>query len=59
MTRPVLDITFPPERLNDTAGDPYWIDLTRDEARRLHARLAAYFAEDGTGAATPLTFDIR
>ena len=27
----VLEIQFPPERLNDGAGDPYWIDLTLDE----------------------------
>ena len=32
----VLEIQFSPERLNDGAGDPYWIDLTLDEARRLY-----------------------
>ncbi|MEX3556019.1 MAG: hypothetical protein VB131_05340 [Burkholderia gladioli] len=36
-----LEIRFPVERLNDGAGDPYWIDLTLEEARRLHdAQLA-------------------
>ena len=36
----VIEIQFPPERLNDAAGDPYWIDLTLDEARRLYEQLA-------------------
>lgn len=36
----VIEIQFPPDRLNDAAGDPYWIDLTLDEARRLHAQLS-------------------
>ncbi|WP_321886534.1 rubredoxin [Paraburkholderia bannensis] len=30
-----LEIQFSPERLNDGAGDPYWIDLTADEAAAL------------------------
>ncbi|WP_081764812.1 hypothetical protein [Robbsia andropogonis] len=42
---PSLIIQFPQHRLNDMAGDPYWIDVTRDEARqwveRLEMRLAA------------------
>ncbi|HKT65923.1 hypothetical protein WL88_12450 [Burkholderia diffusa] len=42
----VLEIQFSPERLNDAAGDPYWIDLTLDEARRLYEQLAARFATD-------------
>lgn len=42
----VLEIQFSPERLNDGAGDPYWIDLTLDEARRLYDQLAARFATD-------------
>lgn len=40
----VLEIQFSPQRLNDSAGDPYWIDLTLDEARRLHAQLDARLA---------------
>ncbi|MBN3724822.1 hypothetical protein [Burkholderia sp. Ac-20379] len=36
-----LAIRFPAERLNDGAGDPYWIDFTFDEAHQLHAQLAA------------------
>lgn len=42
----VLEIQFPPERLNDAAGDPFWIDLTLDEARRLYEQLSARFAGD-------------
>ncbi|AGK50249.1 MULTISPECIES: hypothetical protein [Burkholderia] len=42
----VLEIQFPPERLNDAAGDPYWIDLTLEEARRLHRQLSARFATE-------------
>ncbi|PRE01271.1 hypothetical protein [Burkholderia multivorans] len=42
----VLEIQFSPERLNDGAGDPYWIDLTLDEARRAYEQLAARFASD-------------
>ncbi|AFJ87512.1 Rubredoxin [Burkholderia sp. KJ006] len=42
----MLEIQFPPERLNDGAGDPYWIDLTLDEARRLYEQLAARFATE-------------
>ncbi|POR54434.1 rubredoxin [Paraburkholderia eburnea] len=30
-----LEIQFSPERLNDGAGDPYWIDLTAEEAAAL------------------------
>ncbi|MXN79423.1 hypothetical protein GR157_32445 [Burkholderia sp. 4701] len=54
----VLEIQFPPERLNDAAGDPFWIDLTLDEARRLHQQLAARFAAE-TSANQPLdTFSL-
>jgi hypothetical protein len=49
----VLEIQFPPERLNDAAGDPYWIDLTLEEARRLHRLLSERFATD-TSANQPV-----
>ncbi|MEK6421413.1 MAG: hypothetical protein V4801_17620 [Burkholderia gladioli] len=45
-----LAIRFPAERLNDGAGDPYWIDFTFDEAHRLHAQLAAQRAGANTCA---------
>lgn len=36
-----LELQFSPARLNDGAGDPYWIDLTEAEARDLYDRLAS------------------
>ncbi|WP_114815290.1 hypothetical protein [Paraburkholderia kururiensis] len=54
-----VEIQFPPERLNDAAGDPYWIDLTLDEARRLYEQLRTRFA-GGTSANQPVdTFSIE
>nr|WP_315593637.1 rubredoxin [uncultured Cupriavidus sp.] len=45
----VLEIQFSLGRLNDGAGEPYWIDLSRDEAtglmETLQARLAANLPE--------------
>jgi rubredoxin len=38
-----LEIQFAPQRLNDAAGDPYWLDLSVAEARRLWRQLDAYF----------------
>ncbi|KVD86507.1 hypothetical protein WS62_18850 [Burkholderia sp. ABCPW 14] len=54
----VLEIQFPPERLNDAAGDPYWIDLTLDEARRLHQQLSARFATEASANQPLDTFAI-
>ncbi|AET91581.1 MULTISPECIES: hypothetical protein [Caballeronia] len=55
----IMEIQFPPGRLNDAAGDPYWIDLTLDEAKRLHAQLSRRLA-DGARANQPLdTFAIE
>ncbi len=54
----VIEIQFPPERLNDAAGDPYWIDLTLDEARRLYEQLAARFATDARANQPLDTFSI-
>ncbi|AOJ71248.1 MULTISPECIES: hypothetical protein [Burkholderia] len=54
----VLEIQFPPERLNDAAGDPYWIDLTLDEARRLHQQLNARFATEASANQPLDTFSI-
>jgi hypothetical protein len=55
----ILEIQFPPERLNDAAGDPYWIDLTLDEARRLHAQLARRLAGAATANEPLDTFTIQ
>ena len=48
-----VEIQFSPERLNDGAGDPYWIDLTQAEAQRLLESLQARLAETGVGTAAP------
>ncbi len=54
-----LAIAFPAERLNDGAGDPYWVDFTLEEARQLHAQLAEQRAEPRAAEpAAPLTFTL-
>ena len=53
-----LEIQFSPERLNDGAGDPYWIDLTQDEAQRLLESLQASLAASGGGTAAPLVLSL-
>jgi rubredoxin len=48
-----LELQFSPARLNDGAGDPFWIDLTYEEVHRLHVELTAYLssgAQIGQGA---------
>ncbi len=55
--RIALEIRFSAERLNDMAGDPYWIDLTLDEARELHHTLQQRFASAPTNASDTLTLD--
>jgi rubredoxin len=50
-----LEIQFAPERLNDGAGVPYWIDLSTEEARQLMQHLQAHFAQERAPAvATPV-----
>ncbi|WP_025599267.1 rubredoxin [Burkholderia sp. WSM2230] len=53
-----LEIQFSPERLNDGAGDPYWIDLTQDEAQRLLESLQARLARHGTSTEAPLVVSL-
>lgn len=53
-----VEIQFSPERLNDGAGDPYWIDLTQDEARRLLESLQTRLAASGGGTAAPLVVSL-
>jgi rubredoxin len=53
-----VEIQFSPERLNDGAGDPYWIDLTQAEARRLLESLRARFADDHGGTVAPLVVSL-
>lgn len=53
-----VEIQFSPERLNDRAGDPYWIDLTQAEAQRLLESLQARVAGTGMGTAAPLVVSL-
>ena len=53
-----VEIQFSPERLNDGAGDPYWIDLTLDEARRLYEQLNERFAGHASANQPLDTFSI-
>ncbi|HZZ06124.1 rubredoxin [Paraburkholderia sp.] len=53
-----VEIQFAPERLNDGAGDPYWIDLTQVEAQRLLESLQARLAESSVGTAAPLVVSL-
>ncbi|WP_084531116.1 rubredoxin [Burkholderia sp. WSM2232] len=53
-----LELQFSPERLNDGAGDPYWIDLTQDEAQRLLERLQARLASHGARTEAPLVVSL-
>jgi len=46
-----LEIQFSPERLNDGAGDPYWIDLTAEEAATLLETLQTKLAARETTSA--------
>ena len=55
----VIEIQFPPERLNDAAGDPYWIDLTLDEARRLSAQVGARFGGEARANQPLDTFSLE
>ncbi len=49
-----LELQFAPQRLNDGAGDPYWIDLTADEANALLQTLQARLGSHEAGTAAPL-----
>lgn len=53
-----VEIQFSPERLNDGAGDPYWIDLTQAEAQRLLESLQTRLAESSVGTAAPLAVSL-
>ncbi|CAD6543128.1 Anaerobic nitric oxide reductase flavorubredoxin [Paraburkholderia kirstenboschensis] len=53
-----VEIQFSPERLNDGAGDPFWIDLTQDEAQQLLASLQARFAVNSSSTQAPLVVSL-
>ncbi len=54
-----VEIQFPPQRLNDAAGDPYWVDLTVDEAQALLGRLQKHLAQATEATAAPLVFSLE
>lgn len=56
-----VELQFSPSRLNDGAGDPFWIDLTRDEAQALLAALQTHLARtehEAMGTDQPLMFTL-
>ncbi|SUA91730.1 Rubredoxin [Pandoraea pulmonicola] len=56
-----VELQFSPSRLNDGAGDPFWIDLTRDEAQALLAALQTHLntpRRDASGTESPLVFTL-
>jgi rubredoxin len=53
-----LEIQFSPDRLNDGAGDPYWIDLTVEEAQRLLHTLQTQLAANVESTAAPLVVSL-
>ncbi|SUA77789.1 rubredoxin [Pandoraea pnomenusa] len=56
-----VELQFSPSRLNDGAGDPYWVDLTREEAQALLAALQTHLdrpRQDASGTESPLVFTL-
>lgn len=53
-----VEIQFSPQRLNDGAGDPYWIDLTTEEAQKLLLALQTRLATDAPGTSAPLVVSL-
>ncbi|RFU48592.1 rubredoxin [Paraburkholderia sp. DHOC27] len=53
-----LEIQFAPQRLNDGAGDPYWIDLTLAEAQTLLETLRSHLASNSARTAAPLVVSL-
>ena len=49
-----VEIQFSPERLNDGAGDPFWIDLNLTEAAALHQALQRYLDAPAAERPAPL-----
>jgi rubredoxin len=49
-----VEIQFSPERLNDGAGDPFWIDLNLTEAAALHQALQRYLDSPAAERPAPL-----
>jgi rubredoxin len=49
-----VELQFSPERLNDGAGDPFWIDLNLTEAAALHQALQRYLETHAGQRQAPL-----
>lgn len=49
-----VELQFSPERLNDGAGDPFWIDLNLTEAAALHQALQRYLDTHADQRSAPL-----
>jgi rubredoxin len=53
-----VELQFSPLRLNGAAGDPYWIDLTTEEARSLFHALKTYLEASRPPVAAPLVVSL-
>ncbi|MPW19312.1 rubredoxin [Paraburkholderia sp. CNPSo 3157] len=53
-----VEIQFSPDRLNDGAGDPFWIDLNLAEAVALHQALQRYLNASAGEQPTPLVVSL-
>jgi len=54
-----VELQFSPQRLNDGAGDPYWVDLSIEEAQALLERLQHHLAQPAQGTDAPLVFSLE
>ena len=54
-----VEIQFSPQRLNDNAGDPYWVDLTTEEAQALLTQLQARLDSSQQTPSFPVVFTLE
>ncbi|BCG02782.1 hypothetical protein PPGU19_073500 (plasmid) [Paraburkholderia sp. PGU19] len=53
-----VELQFSPDRLNDGAGDPFWIDLNHNEAVELHQALQRYLDAPAAERPAPLVVSL-
>jgi rubredoxin len=53
-----VEFQFSPDRLNDGAGDPYWIDLNHNEAVELYQALQRYLDAPADERPAPLVVSL-
>jgi rubredoxin len=53
-----VELQFSPDRLNDGAGDPFWIDLNHQEAVELHQALQRYLDAPAADRPAPLVVSL-